>query len=453
MGIRVADAYDVIVIGAGFAGMTTARELSQRGHSVLVVEARDRLGGRTWVQDDALPGRSLEMGGMWVHWFQPHVFAETTRYGLQLVESAAAAVPETIISAVDGQIRSTPFGELWPSMEAVIRRFYSDAHELMQRPHEPAFWSDGVAALDGVSVQERIDQMSDLTDEDRQLLNANLSVTCSAPCRDVGIGSMLVRYSLAGWDMDLMVDTKSRYRFKDGTRSLIEAIAADSSAEVRLSTPVATVERTEEGVTVTTRAGEVLSAARAVVTAPLNTLGAIDFHPALSDPKQHVIARGHAGRGSKVWLEVRGVPSEPFFAIAPDDYLLNHIRTEELLEDGQLIVAFGPDGAGIDATDLDQVQREVGRLLGDVEILAAAGQDWVSDEFARGTWPMFRPGPLMEVPTALQEPEGPLFFAGSEVANGWNGFIDGAIESGLRVSREIGASLATRATPAVAGAK
>jgi monoamine oxidase len=450
-GARGAD-YDVIVIGGGFSGMTTARELSQHGQRVVVLEARDRLGGRTWVKDDALPGRDLEMGGMWVHWFQPHVFAETTRYGLELVESVGAGNPKSIISVVDGQARTSPFDELWPAMDAAIKRFYADARELIERPHERGLWPDGVPAVDAMSVQERIDGLTDLSDEDRQLLNANLSVTCSARCREVGVSNLLLRYALAGWDMGLMVDTKSRFRLKHGTRSLIDAIAADGSAEVRLSTPVAAVERSEDGVTVTTRAGEVLSAARAVVTAPLNTLGAIDFKPELSEPKRRAIERGHAGRGSKLWLEVRGLPREAFFAVAPDDHLINHVRTEEVLNDGQLIVAFGPDGAGIDAGDLDQVQRELGRVLGDVEIVSVAGHDWVSDEFARGTWPMFRPGAVTEVPTALQAPEGPLFFAGSEAANGWNGFIDGAIESGLRVSREIGESLATRATPALAGA-
>jgi monoamine oxidase len=82
-------AADVVVIGGGFAGVTTARELTRRGHSVLVLEARDRLGGRTFYTEKL--GRKLELGGTWVHWFQPHVWAEITRYGLELTQSP---VPE-----------------------------------------------------------------------------------------------------------------------------------------------------------------------------------------------------------------------------------------------------------------------------------------------------------------------------------------------------------------------
>ena len=77
--------HDVIVVGAGFAGLTAARELSRRGHSVLVLEARDRIGGRTWTTERL--GRTLELGGTWVHWTQPHVWAELTRYGLEVVAS------------------------------------------------------------------------------------------------------------------------------------------------------------------------------------------------------------------------------------------------------------------------------------------------------------------------------------------------------------------------------
>jgi monoamine oxidase len=74
------DEQDVIVVGGGLAGLTTARELRTAGHRVLVLEGRDRLGGRIYTSE--LAGTSIELGGQSVHWFQPHVFAELTRYGI-----------------------------------------------------------------------------------------------------------------------------------------------------------------------------------------------------------------------------------------------------------------------------------------------------------------------------------------------------------------------------------
>ena len=72
--------YDVIVVGAGLAGLTAARELRHAGRRVLVLEGRDRVGGRAFT--GGFEGTDVEFGGAYVHWFQPHVFAELTRYGL-----------------------------------------------------------------------------------------------------------------------------------------------------------------------------------------------------------------------------------------------------------------------------------------------------------------------------------------------------------------------------------
>ena len=80
--------HDVIVVGGGFAGVTAAREASLRGRSVLLLEARDRLGGRTWTAD--WHGYPIEYGGAWVHWHQPHTWSEITRAGLRVEVSDAA---------------------------------------------------------------------------------------------------------------------------------------------------------------------------------------------------------------------------------------------------------------------------------------------------------------------------------------------------------------------------
>ena len=78
---------DVVVIGAGFAGLVAARELGRAGFDVIVLEARDRVGGRTWT--DRRLGHDLELGGTWVHWVQPHTWAEMTRYGREITRSPA----------------------------------------------------------------------------------------------------------------------------------------------------------------------------------------------------------------------------------------------------------------------------------------------------------------------------------------------------------------------------
>lgn len=81
--------YDAIVIGAGFVGLSAARDLSVAGKQVLLLEARDRIGGRTWVAEGK--NHTYEMGGGWVHWLQTHIWSELTRYGLTDVQATLSA--------------------------------------------------------------------------------------------------------------------------------------------------------------------------------------------------------------------------------------------------------------------------------------------------------------------------------------------------------------------------
>ena len=425
---------DTIVIGGGFAGVVAAREVSQAGRDVVLLEGRDRLGGRTWYKDDALPGQALELGGGWVHWLQPHVFAEITRYGLELTETPGFSVPGEV-RYVTGQDRKVVrYDEIWPVIDDVVTRFCSHARDVLERPYEPLA-KEALGAIDALSVEDRMDEL-DVTPEQRDLLSALWSGCCSAKCSEAGLVAMLRWYALAGWDTSLMFEAVERYSLKTGTRSLVRAMAGDSRAEIRLSSPVDAVEHDSDGVTVTTRGGERLRARTAIVTVPLNTLGGIRFTPQLSPVKQAAASEGQASHGVKLWVEVRGDLPEPLLALAPDDHPIQDLCTEALLPDGQLMVGFGCDAGELDVTDLDAVTTAVRTLVGDVEVLAAAGHDWVADEFARGTWSVFRPNQTIRCLSGLQAPEGNVFFAGSDTANGWNGFIDGAIESGLRAARE-----------------
>lgn len=84
----------VIVIGGGFCGVTAARELRGRGHKVVLLEARNRLGGRTFTADFA--GEPADLGGTWVHWLQPHVWSEIQRYGMKLKETPGAVAEDIV---------------------------------------------------------------------------------------------------------------------------------------------------------------------------------------------------------------------------------------------------------------------------------------------------------------------------------------------------------------------
>jgi monoamine oxidase len=85
------------------------------------------------------------------------------------------------------------------------------------------------------------------------------------------------------------------------------------------------------------------------------------------------------------------------------------------------------------------MQASLDETLPGYELLAATAHNWVADEFSRGTWAIHRPGWYEHHHAAMRRPEGNLIFAGSDLANGWAGFIDGAIESGLETGRRAAA--------------
>jgi pseudooxynicotine oxidase len=416
---------DVIVIGGGFAGVTAAREAALRGRSVRLLEARGRLGGRTW--SSTWEGHAIEYGGAWVHWHQPHTFSELTRAGLTVTVSGDT---EHAGWYVGGERREGTIAD----RDAIVRRgwdrFVDGVHEALPQPHAPLHALGQLSRFDRLSIAERVDQLR-LSDEERDPLVAELESLAHAPIEDAGAVSVLRWHALSGYSLELTQFTGGRVTIDRGTGALLASIAAAAPVDVRLGCPVAAVSVRGDGVEVTGRDGSVHRADAVVVAVPLNALGAIEFDPPLPEDKQAAIALGQASRGVKLMLRARG-EAISHGAIRPG-HPFGYLATEELEDDGtQLLIGFGPDAERCDPADLAGVQRDLDAILPGYQAVAATSHDWFADEFSRGTWAIHRPGWYEHHHAAMQRPEGRLRLAGSDLADGWSGFIDGAIESGLR---------------------
>jgi monoamine oxidase len=173
---------------------------------------------------------------------------------------------------------------------------------------------------------------------------------------------------------------------------------------------------------------------------PQNILGDLDITPPLSDGKLAASKEKAASRGVKCWIRVRG-PITPFFAYSSAAHPLSVARTEYLGDDDAVLVGFGADSTRLDPNDRDAVQRALTVWREDLEVLEVTGHDWMNDPYSRETWLMQRPNQLTRYLTAQQAPEGVLHFASSDIANLWAGFIDGAIETGMRAARGITSEL------------
>ncbi len=427
--------YDAIVLGAGFAGVTAARELRMSGLRVLLLEARPRIGGRTFTSE--VGGHQVELGGAFVHWTQPHVWAEITRYGLEIEEPALTAPPRTAW-VTSGELREGSLDDLSLLGFRGAGAFFFDAMQLMPRPHDQLF-VPGVAEVDHLSVADRLDGLR-LPEDQRDVIDAIFATSCHCDPSEAAMLEMHRWYTLPGATLPAYMDSVGRYWLRGGTKTLIEGILADGRPELRLSTAVKSVRQDGDQVIVTTDGGETVSARAVVVTSPLNVLNQIEFSPALSSEKRAAAKEGHAGSGVKLHIRVRG-PIGAFSGVAPWPAPLSSLMTEFSDADGTVFTAFGPSGKLIDINDDEAIQNAVRRLLPGAEVEWAVGYDWNADSYARGTWCVFRPGQLTRYLRELQRPEGRVFYASGDNANGWRGFIDGAIESGLRAGREVAAAL------------
>ncbi|OIK10853.1 amino acid oxidase [Bacillus sp. MUM 116] len=421
--------YDAIIVGAGFAGLIAARELTMLGHRVLILEGRDRIGGRTWT--DHRLGADLEMGGTYVHWYQPHIWSEITRYNLEIYRSPAAKKAYWITG---GKLRSGTPQELNDIVKECFEGLMAEANKYLPLPFSPLH-SSAFKELDGTTVREYLEQF-DLTTEEYDFLSSLLATDFNGPPGEGAITQMFRWWAFSNGNRYVFSDTVAGFKIKTGTRSLINGIASDVNADIQLSTTVTSIEQKEGRVTVYSEDGQRYQANAVIVTSPLSVLDRINFEPPLSKVKQAFAKEGQISKGVKVWARVKG-EIEPFVCYAPAEYPLNCVNFDTMVDGDSIIVGFGPDANSLDPNDCHAVEKALRLWLPDIEVVESTGHNWAADELSLESWTMLKPNQLTAYAEEMKQPENGVFLAGTAYANGWGGFIDGAIESGITTSRKV----------------
>ena len=424
---------DVIVIGGGLAGLTAARDLRDGGRRVIVLEARDRLGGRTWT--GTLPGtdETIEWGGTWVHPGSPGTAADAIRrHGLRMVESKR---PTTFVWHVDGRRLSGAAAR--DRMTAAVAEFDRPFGELRERFER----ADATGALRSladvdVSVPTWLARLGRSSAAEAVLLTFAGAVGGGEPAR-VGVLPLILDAIQSGWRFDDPWGDIGP-AFADGTGALVRALAAD--ADVRLGHVVRTVRQGVAGVEVTVDGGAILTATVSVVALPLNLWRDVTFDPPLSVGKTRAAATGHPGHASKVIAVTRGIP-EGFAAVGWGVPLQAMATVRPVGDDAQLVVGFA--GAGrVDGNDRVAVEAAVRAFAPDAEVIAHGMHDWSADPYARGTWCTLPPGWTTDGTfETLELPEDRLVFAGGDIAADGAGLMAGAMSSGERAAAAAAARL------------
>lgn len=434
----VSSDYDVIVIGGGFCGVTAARECRRAGYRTLILEARNRLGGRTFTAD--FNGHPADMGGTWVHWSQPHVWTEIRRSGLTLRETIGAAADKMIVHTSSKDIATLYNSKVGANVERAMAAYMGDSRAILPLPHDP-FGSDAYKKVDSISSWERLSSLKSVTGVYRDILDGYFA-TCGHNYTNTFAWIEMMRwFAIPGHNLADMTDAISRYHFKDGTVSLINALIAEGKPDLRLGTPVRRVVQDDSRVTVITAAGEEFRGRAVVSAVPLNVLKDIDWQPALPEGKLQASKETHAGFGTKLHVLLEQDYGK-VACLAPSHNPLNWLFTDGI-EDGHThLIGFGPDPKLLDVNDTESVQKAVRLFIPDAKVIRTFGYQWTLDPYSKGTWCTLRPGMWSKYLRDLQQARGRLIFSSADWANGWRGFIDGAIEQGLEAGRRVRALLA-----------
>lgn len=428
---------DVVVVGAGFAGAIAARDLGEKGFSVILLEARDRIGGRTFTSEAF--GGQFELGGGYAHWAQPNMWRELQRYGMGL---AAPLASQRMHWLADRAVHSGSPGDYQAALDPLMSRFVADARERFPLPYQPTTGNTGV--IEQETLEDRINALQyalQLSAYDSDLLDGALAALVHAYDQH-GIAQILLGTAVYFGSWRAFFEAAGTWPINGGTKKLIHAIIDESAADLRLSTPVAALDDDGSGVTVTTRAGGRIQASAAVVAVPLNTLGDLTIFPSLPTSVRTMIDEKNPVLAAKIWVRVKG-EIEPFTAVAPlGRNPINAARLERQHDGDSFIMCLCSDASAIDPADVAAVQDALRIFVPDIEVLETASHDWTGDEFSRGAWMMHRPGALTGPAVELRKPHGRINFAGGDIATTEPGSIEGALETGVSAARRTAVALA-----------
>ncbi len=443
---------DVCVIGAGVAGLRTAQQLAERGLSVRVLEARDRVGGRTLGGN--LCGQAVDLGGQWLGSGQTRALALCEAFGLHVYEQYTDG---RRLMEIAGRLRGYE-GTVPPiSLLGLVDTAWGlNRLNRAARSVDPAApWQAADAATWDRMTMEQWMQRTLHTHGGRKLMQSVMRALYCCEPHEISLLSVLSGVSAAG-SLETQVEVKGegaqRFKVHGGAFQIAQHLAQRlPPGTLTLDAPVHAVEQSESGVTIRHGRGE-LQATRLVVAMPPAQAARIHFGNALSSARLQLQSRMPMGSIIKAlvayerpfWRE-QGWSGEvvsdqgPFGPIAD--------ATPPGSSQGFLVGFF--DGAhsralaGVDESlRREAAMQSLQRYFGPQAALPIGyiDKDWISDPWSLGGYAGFMaPGTITTCGHALRAPCGRIHWAGSETALRWIGYIDGAISSGERAADEVAA--------------
>ncbi|MEN9785788.1 MAG: hypothetical protein RLZZ299_1052 [Pseudomonadota bacterium] len=418
----------VVVVGAGTAGLTAARVLADAGVAVTVLEARDRIGGRTWTT--SVGDARVDAGAAWLHGIDENPVADFLyAHDLDVVPD-----PEAWAVLHDAGVGSALGDSAWTSLDEAADGFEEALPALRDALGDTsvaaarARWIDD-EGLDGQAARLARHAV------DRWLVE----LSYAGPVDRVGLQSFGEEGELSGGDHVPV----------GGYGALVDALA--DGLDIRTSHPVTAIAHGADGVTLEA-AGETFEATHAIVTVPVGVLraGTLAFAPPLSEARQDALERLDTGNLEKVVLTFaeRWWAGSMVYVDADGEGVFPEFHDLSDLAGAPVLVGLyaggfarelqaGADDAEIVAAALAVLAEVHGTAVPDP--VATLVTHWTRDPYARGSYVYLPPGATLDDIAALAEPEGErLLFAGDSTVPDAYGNVHAAVRSGLREARRLG---------------
>jgi monoamine oxidase len=417
----------VCVVGAGFAGLAAAAALADGGVEPLVLEARERVGGR--VHSRRLPnGAVVELGAEFVEHDQQAVAATAARLGLDLVGTGMAYGDREPRGGL-GVDRATLRAEL----DRLPRLLAAPPPSRPPGGRGGAAPGPATGRAGGRSVAAVLAALP-LHPGAREAIAARLQVSAAVPADQLAAGVL----DHAGSTFS----TRESLRVGGGNQGIAVRLAARLPGAVHLGVPVQAVAWSEDGVRVTT-AGGVLGADAAVLAVPASVTGRIRFEPPLPAWKAGALARVVYGHAAKLFVPLRRLPPPSAVLSVPDHFWTWTARGGPGRAVQPVVSAFAgsaPALARLRVADGPATWLERLRALRPDLDLDEAGtvlSTWDDDPWVGAAYSTRGPASDPADAELLARPTGRLHFAGEHTAGPWAGLMEGALRSGRRAAAEL----------------
>lgn len=441
---------DCCVVGAGFAGLTAALRLSQAGLAVSVLEARDRIGGRTFteVRDD---GVWIDRGGAWIGPGQDRIYALMAEFGVPSYKQYVDGEAMMCLGGRSYRYRGTIPLSMSPWVVANLGGVFLELSQMCKSIPLAAPWRAANAQKwDQLSFAEWL-RRNTLSKSARSLLESAIAGLYTSAASELSLLFVLYQMASAGGPGFVLgvKDAAEDARPVGGMGALHRAIAAELGDAIHLSTPVRSITQDVDGVTVCSD-DTTVRAHHVVVAVPIAIAAHINYAPMLPMDRSFLHQRMPLGAVFKIALiydepfwRTAGLSGQSFAPGSPANLTIDSCTDSgrpgilTVITEGPVARAIGRlTAAERRAAVLDSVAQRFGSTaLSPAEYLE---HDWSAEPYSGGGMISHAPpGVLTEFGHVLRAPCGRIHWAGTETSSVMYGFIDGAVRSGERAAAEV----------------